>query len=41
MLSQLLQQNKGIVEISSQVTLLPALGCGLWLIAGRPAEVEE
>jgi len=41
MLSQFMQPGKGSVEISSQVTLLPALGCGLWLIAGRPGEVEE
>jgi hypothetical protein len=35
-------QGKGIVDIITQVTLilalLPALGYGLWLMAGRPDE---
>jgi hypothetical protein len=44
MLRQLMHQGKGIIEIISQVTLLaallPVLGYGLWLIAGRPDELE-
>ena len=42
MLRQLMREGKQIVEIVSQVTLvlalLPALGYGLWLVTGRPAE---
>ena len=40
-----MHDGKGIVEVISQVTLilalLPALGYGLWLLAGRPAEEGE
>jgi hypothetical protein len=39
-----MHQGKGFIEIISQITLLvailPALGYGLWLIAGRPDELE-
>ena len=45
MLRQLMHDGKEIVEIITQVTLvlalLPALGYGLWLVAGRPAEEGE
>ena len=40
-----MHNGKGIVEIITQVTLLlallPALGYGLWLVAGRPADEGE
>jgi hypothetical protein len=45
MLRQLMHDGKEIVEMITQVTLvlalLPALGYGLWLVAGRPAEEGE
>ena len=45
MLKQLMREGKQIVEIVTQVTLvlalLPALGYGLWLVAGRPDESRQ